>query len=66
MARQKTGGRKKGSLNRATAAKAAQVAAMAAEITVTGETPLDYLLRVMRNAETELHARLDAAKAAAP
>ena len=53
MARQKTGGRKKGSLNRATAAKAAQVPAMAAEIAVTGDTPLDYLLRVMRNDEAE-------------
>jgi hypothetical protein len=55
----KTGGRKKGVPNKATAAKAAAVAA-------SGLTPLDYLLSVMRNPEQEIETRLDAAKAAAP
>lgn len=31
----------------------------------TGETPLEYMLRVMRDAETEDHRRDDMAKAAA-
>lgn len=54
----KTGGRKKGVPNKATAAKAAAIAA-------SGLTPLDYLLDVMRNSDDALQ-RLDAAKAAAP
>jgi hypothetical protein len=55
----KTGGRKKGTPNKATAAKAAEIAA-------TGETPLDFLLRVMRDEDRAFEFRLDAAKAAAP
>lgn len=55
----KTGGRKKGTPNKATAAKAAQIAA-------SGQTPLDYLLEVMRNTRNVLSVRVDAAKAAAP
>lgn len=51
-------GRPKGSPNKATAAKAAAIAA-------SGLTPLDYLLDVMRNGIDPV-ARLDAAKAAAP
>jgi len=39
---------------------------MAAEIAVTGDTPLDYLLRVMRNDEAELGVRVFAARSAAP
>lgn len=31
-----------------------------------GITPLDYMLRVLRNEEAEPHMRMDAAKAAAP
>ena len=54
----KTGGRSKGTPNRATAAKAAAIAA-------SGLTPLDFLLDLMRNEDAELGPRLDAAKAAA-
>jgi hypothetical protein len=57
--RAKTGGRVKGTPNKATAAKAAQIAA-------SGLTPLDYLLSVMRDDKEHSDARRDAAKAAAP
>ena len=60
MARgQKTGGRTKGTPNKATAAKAEAVAA-------SGLTPLDYMLGVMRDEAMVFDVRLDAAKAAAP
>jgi hypothetical protein len=60
MARgRKTGGRQKGSPNKATAAKAAAVAA-------SGLTPLDYLLEVLREANNPLAVRLEAAARAAP
>ena len=55
----KTGGRKKGTPNKATAAKAAEIAA-------SGGTPLDYMLKVMRDPGLEPDMRLDAAKSAAP
>lgn len=55
----KTGGRVKGTPNRATAAKAAEIAA-------SGLTPLEYLLATMRDESKLLDVRLDAAKAAAP
>jgi hypothetical protein len=55
----KTGGRKRGSPNRATAAKAAEIAK-------SGLTPLDYMLSVMRDRDEDPSRRLDAAKAAAP
>ena len=55
----KTGGRKKGIPNKATAAKAQAIAA-------SGKTPLDYLLEVMRDELAALPDRIDAAKAAAP
>lgn len=55
----KTGGRQKGTPNKATAAKAAEVAA-------SGLTPLDYMLRVLRDEGNDQAVRLDAAKAAAP
>ena len=58
MIGKKTGGRKKGIPNKATAAKAAAIAA-------SGMTPLDFLLDTMRNEANELGARIDAAKAAA-
>lgn len=51
-------GRPRGSRNKATAAKAAAIAK-------SGITPLDYMLRVMRQSDNEA-VRLDAAKAAAP
>src|ERR1700736_707162 len=57
----KTGGRKRGTPNKATTA-----AAIRAEVAASGEIPLDYMLRVMRD-ETADPARRDAmAKAAAP
>jgi hypothetical protein len=52
------GGSRKGKPNKATAAKAAAVAA-------SGLTPLDYLLSVMRNESNDIGQRIDAAKAAA-
>lgn len=55
----KTGGRKKGIRNRASAERQAKIAA-------EGDTPLDYLLSVMRNELGDPVIRLDAAKAAAP
>jgi hypothetical protein len=55
----KTGGRKKGSLNKVTAAQRA-------EIVASGETPLDYMLRVMRDPSVEHTRRDEMAKAAAP
>jgi hypothetical protein len=55
----KTGGRRKGTPNKATAAKAAEIAE-------SGVTPLDFMLTVMRDAKKEFDVRLDAAKSAAP
>src|SRR5262245_53985760 len=55
----KTGGRKKGTPNKATAAKAAAIAA-------SGLTPLDYLLSVLRDEANPPALRIDAAKSAAP
>ena len=53
------GGSRKGRPNLATAEKAAAIAA-------SGLTPLDYMLRVLRDENNEPAVRLDAAKAAAP
>lgn len=53
------GGSRKGKPNKATAAKAAAIAA-------SGLTPLDYMLSVMRDETAEPAIRLDAAKSAAP
>ena len=55
----KTGGRKKGTPNNGTAAKAAAIAA-------SGLTPLDYLLSVLRDEDADPADRLDAAAKAAP
>ena len=55
----KTGGRTKGTPNKATAAKAAAIEA-------SGLTPLDFMLQILRDANNDTAARLDAAKAAAP
>jgi hypothetical protein len=52
-------GRPKGVPNKATARREAMIAA-------GGETPLDYLLSVMRNDSATVAERTDAAKAAAP
>ena len=58
-------GRPKGSKNRRTIALS-QATAEAQQVARTGETPLDFLLRVMRNTKNAMHIKIDAAKAAAP
>ena len=55
----KTGGRQKGTPNRASAAKQAEIAA-------SGLTPLDYMLGILRDEEMTTESRFEAAKAAAP
>jgi hypothetical protein len=57
----KTGGRKKGTPNKATTAAAIQV-----EIAASGEVPLDYMLRVMRDPGADPVRRDRMAIAAAP
>lgn len=59
MKGQKTGGRKKGTPNRATAARERSIAK-------SGLTPLDYMLGVMRDTTKPESIRLDAANKAAP
>src|SRR5215470_12885719 len=61
--RKKTGGRKMGTPNKRTAALPA---ALLAEFKLSGGTPLDVLLTVMRNPALPLQLRIDAAKKAAP
>jgi len=56
---QKTGGRKAGTPNKASAAKAAAIAA-------SGLTPLDFMLSVMRDENAAPEVRLEAARSAAP
>lgn len=55
----KTGGRTAGTPNRATAARQQEVAD-------SGLTPLDFMLKRMRNTKLDDEARFEAAKAAAP
>ena len=55
----KTGGRKRGTPNKASAAREAAVGA-------SGLTPLDYMLRVIRDEQAPTELRLDAAARAAP
>lgn len=55
----KTGGRTKGTPNKATAAKQAAIAA-------SGLTPLDFMLNALRDEDNSFDVRMDAAKAAAP
>jgi hypothetical protein len=55
----KTGGRKKGSLNKKTILRAQAAQKM-------GLTPLEFLLSVMADETKDIAARLDAAKSAAP
>lgn len=52
-------GRKRGSPNKASAERQKKVAA-------TGDTPLDYMLKVMRDKKADPSRRDDMAKAAAP
>jgi hypothetical protein len=58
---ERRGGRKKGTPNKATTA-----AAIRAEVAASGEIPLDYMLRVMRDETAESTRRDAMAKAAAP
>lgn len=57
--RKKTGGRKAGVPNKKTQAIQAEVAA-------TGETPLAFLLRIMRDPKKPWDKRIECAKSAAP
>ena len=52
-------GRPAGTINKASAERQAEVAA-------SGLTPLEYMLRIMRDEDADKAGRLDAAKAAAP
>jgi hypothetical protein len=53
------GGRRKGSRNKASAKREAEIAA-------SGKTPLEYLLEHMRDESAPVSERMDCAKAAAP
>jgi hypothetical protein len=65
--RKKHGGRERGALNKRTLAKIAEAKARAAEMAIgKHETPLDFMLAVMRMVELPLKARMQAAKDAAP
>ncbi len=55
----KLGGRSKGTPNRATAKREAEIAA-------AGITPLDYMLQILRDEDKTADERFEAAKAAAP
>jgi hypothetical protein len=55
----KTGGRQKGTRNRASVAREREIAA-------SGLTPLEFLLSVMRDESNDLAARMDAAGKCAP
>ncbi len=55
----KTGGRKKGSRNKATAKREAEIAK-------SGKTPLQFLLGRMRSSKVDMGERIECAKAAAP
>ena len=56
---ERRGGRQKGTPNKASIA-------LAAEIAASGETPLNYMLRIMRDQTAEHTRRDDMAKASAP
>ncbi len=62
----KTGGRKRGSLNRRTITQQEQSKTVAQAAKEAGLTPLDYMLKVMRDPETPPQRRDDMAKACAP
>ena len=57
--RKKTGGRQKGTRNKLTARREAEIAA-------SGLTPLDYMLRILRDENEDRCRRDEMAKAAAP
>jgi hypothetical protein len=56
---ERRGGRQKGAPNKANAARAAEIAA-------TGETPLEYMIRVMRDCSADHDRRDKMAASAAP
>jgi hypothetical protein len=56
---ERRGGRRKGTPNKATAAKEAAIAA-------SGLTPLDFMLNALRDEENDFATRFEAAKSAAP
>ncbi len=62
----KTGGRKRGSLNRRTLAQQQQSKTIVQAAKEAGLTPLEYMLAVMRDPETPPQRRDDMAKACAP
>ena len=57
--RVKSGGRQKGTGNKATAK-------LAAEVAKSGKTPMQFLLDRMRNTKADMAERIECAKAAAP
>ena len=62
----KTGGRKPGTRNKATLAKAMESTELIKAAEAAGETPLEYMLRVMRDPTVEHSRRDEMARAAAP
>jgi hypothetical protein len=62
----KTGGRRKGTKNRATVEKEQFVAEVVSSAKTDGISPLEYMLQVMRDPTEDAVRRLDAAKSAAP
>jgi|ERR1700692_925734 len=61
----KTGGRQKGTPNKAIS-KVKLTAQLRAAVSAGGELPLDYMMRIMRDANADRARRDDMAKAAAP
>ncbi len=62
----KTGGRQRGSLNKATITQQQQAKTIVQAAKEAGLSPLEYMLKVMRDPETLPQRRDDMAKAAAP
>ena len=62
----KTGGRKRGSLNKRTIAQQKQTKTIRQAAKEAGLSPLEYMLQVMRDPVTESRRRDEMARAAAP
>ena len=62
----KTGGRQKGSRNKATVEREQFTCEVIAQATETGQSPLDVMLSIMRSADAPLSVRFKAAIEAAP
>jgi hypothetical protein len=62
----KTGGRKKGSVNKRTLALRVQAVALLEGVDASRMTPLDVMLHVMRDNRLDATLRFEAARAAAP